>query len=413
MSRAGSRGTVRIAVDDVSKRYRRDPAGRPRRLPRGTRDLRDLRGWWRRHEQWALRDVSFTVDRGETVGLIGANGSGKSTLLRLLAGLTRPTTGTVEVRGRASGLLTLGDGVSPLLTGEENALTLGLLAGLSRRQVLARMGDIAAFSELGDAFLDPLRTYSSGMCLRLAFAAAIHVEPEVLLVDEILSVGDLRFQQKCLARMEELQERGVTIVVASHDLDQVRRFCTRAVWVERSRVRAVGPADEVVARYAFAMTERSASTRRSDGTIRMGTGEVEITAVRLLGRSGRRVGAVPTGAPLTVEIDYGARRRVPNAIFGVSCHDAAGNRCLDVSTAADGVDVGALRDRGTVGLHLDRLDLPGGEYSVDVGVYEAEWDRVYDYRWRALPLEVRGPSGEGLLQPPRRWSLRAGASGAA
>lgn len=398
-----------IVVNGVSKRFRRDPGGRPR-LPRS---IRELRGWAWRPEQWALRDVSFTVERGETVGLVGTNGSGKSTMLRLLAGLTRPTTGTVAVQGRASALLTLGDGISPLLTGEENALTLGLLAGLTRRQLRERMDDIAEFSELGRALRDPVRTYSSGMSLRLAFATAIHVDPEVLIVDEILAVGDLRFQRKCHDRMEALQSRGVTIVVASHDLDQVRRFCQRALWVEQSRLRDVGPADEVVGRYEHAMAERSGSTRRSDGTVRSGTGEVEITAVRLIGHAHREVSIIPGGSPLIVELDYRVRDVVPDAIFGVSCHDVGGTRFVDLSTAADGISLGPLNAEGTVVLHLGRLDLPGNIYHLDAGVYEANWNRAYDYRWQVAQLEVSAPTGRAPVQPPHRWSIRSDATGAA
>lgn len=388
-----------VTVAGVGKRYRRDPSGRPR-------TLRSMPEWRARTDSWALRDVSFDVGRGETVGLIGGNGSGKSTMLRLLAGLTRPTEGRVEVHGRVSGLLSLGDGVHPLLSGEENALTLALLGGLTARQARARLPDIATFAELEAEMDQPLRTYSSGMRLRLAFATAVAIEPEILLVDEILSVGDLRFQEKCLVRLEEMQSVGVTIVVTSHYMAQVRRLCSRVVWLSGGQRRAVGPVDEVVDRYERAMTDGVPSVAGSDGSVRMGSGEVEIVGVRLLDAAGRRGERVVAGQGMTVEIEYLAHEPVPGAIFGVSAHtEGSGERCFDLSTAADGQTVGPLSGSGRVCLHLDRLDLVGGDYRLDVGVYEAGWDRPYDYRWHAYPFEVVGAPVPGPLGPPHRWSV--------
>lgn len=387
-----------ITVTGVGKRYRQDPGGR-------TRTLRTLPQWRARTDHWALREVSFDVGRGETVGLIGGNGSGKSTMLRLLAGLTRPTEGQISVHGRASGLLSLGDGVHPLLSGEENAFTLGLLGGLTAKQARARMPQVAAFAELESQMDQPLRTFSSGMRLRLAFATAIAVEPEILLVDEILSVGDLRFQEKCLSRLEEMQAGGVTIVVTSHFMDQIRRLCSRVVWLSGGQRRAIGATEEVVERYERAMTDNVPRETAADGAVRMGTGEVEITGVRLLDGDGRPTGRIVSGHGLVVEVEYLAHETVPDAIFGVSAHTEDGERCFDFSTAADGHVVGRLAASGCVRLHLDRLDLVGGRYRLDVGIYEADWDRPYDYRWRAYPFEVVGATSPGPLGPPHRWSL--------
>ena len=389
-----------IELESVSKRYRRTTAEVPR-------SLRTLPDWGPRVEHWALKDVSLSVFRGETVGLVGKNGSGKSTVLRLLAGLTRPTRGEVRIARRVSGLLTLGEGLHPLLTAEENALTGAILAGLSRRQALQRLPSIAAFAELEDHMGQPLRTFSDGMRLRLAFAVAVHVDPEILLIDEVLAVGDLRFQQKCFDFLQGLQAAGVTVVVASHDLGQIRRLCNRALWLADGRARLVGDAGEVADRYENAMNEGLPEREPGPhGGIRHGTGEVEIVGVRLLNDEGRPVTELRAGQRAVVELDFLAREPVPDAIFGVSAHSQDGVVFLDMSTAADGHSVGALEGGGTVRLSLERLDLTAGSYYLDVGVYEANWDRPYDYLWEAYPFSVQAAADSAILGPPHDWSIR-------
>ncbi|WP_334130724.1 ABC transporter ATP-binding protein [Silanimonas lenta] len=221
-------------------------------------------GRWRR-DHHALHDVSFEVRRGETVGIVGSNGSGKSTLLQILCGTLAPTAGTVEVSGRVAALLELGAGFNPEFTGRENVFLNGTVLGLTREEVAARFDAIAAFADIGDFIDEPVRTYSSGMYVRLAFAVAIHVEPDILIVDEALSVGDEAFQRKCFARIEQLRERGVTILFVSHSAGTVVDLCDRAVWLDQGQLLADGPAREVVAQYqrfAHASEERKQALRR-------------------------------------------------------------------------------------------------------------------------------------------------------
>jgi lipopolysaccharide transport system ATP-binding protein len=390
-----------IELSHVAKRFRRTTTG----VPRSLRTLAD-RG--PRIEQWALRDVSFSVVRGETLGLLGKNGSGKSTLLRMLGGLTSPTRGRIAVRRKVSGLLTIGEGLHPLLSGEENALTGAILAGLTRLEARRRLARMAAFAELEDHMDQPLRTFSDGMRLRLAFAVAVHVDPEILLIDEILAVGDLRFQEKCYGFLNDLQANGVTVIVASHYLAQIRRLCQRAVWLADGKVKQLGDAAEVAEAYEHVMTEGVPQRDPGPhGGQRHGTGEVEITSVRLLNRQGNETTAIAPGSPLTIEIEYVAHEDVPDAIFGVSAHaQRDGVRCFDLSTKADGHVVGRLTGKGTVRLHLERLDLAGGSYNLDVGVYEANWDRPYDYLWQAFPLEIGTSNGSGFLGPPHEWTIQ-------
>jgi lipopolysaccharide transport system ATP-binding protein len=204
---------------------------------------------------WALNDVSFTVGKGRSIGVIGSNGSGKSTLLRLIGGVGRPDSGQIEVRGHLGALLDLGAGFHPELTGRENAILAGVLNGLTRRQVLARFDEIVAFAEIEEAIDNPMRTYSSGMQMRLGFSVAVHTDPEILLIDEVLSVGDIAFQRKCLDRIGRFKSAGCSIVFVSHDGDTVRELCDEAIWLDHGRLVERGTAADVVGSYSAHMGE--------------------------------------------------------------------------------------------------------------------------------------------------------------
>jgi len=238
-----------VIVENVSKRFRRYPT-------RGHTTLKEalLKGQlfrMRRNREYveALKDVSFTVPEGTVLGIIGPNGAGKSTLLRLIAGIYRPTTGRVVVNGRLSALLNLGLGFHPELTGRENIIIGGLAMGLSRREIMRRLDEIVAFAELEDFIDAPVRTYSSGMYMRLAFSVAVNVDPDILLLDEVLAVGDAHFAEKSRARMEEFKEGGKTILLVTHDLATVESWCHQALWLEEGKVRALGDPHEVVSQY--------------------------------------------------------------------------------------------------------------------------------------------------------------------
>ncbi len=305
---------VAIRVDGVSKRF-------ARKGPRAA-TLKQLVAHPLANAQrdafWALQDVNLAVKTGETVGIIGANGSGKSTLLRLIGGLGKPTRGRIVRSRRVDAMLSLGDSLDPLLTGRENAITAGILAGYRRREAVAKLDEIVAFSELEDVIDRPLRTYSDGMKLRLAFAVAISASPEVLLIDEVLSVGDLRFQAKCFVRLEELRAAGTTILLASHDETQVRDLCAQVVWLARGRVQALGDAEEVFEAYKGAMkveTECRSNALGIHGSgfagdkgrtaERFGTLEVRIVGVRVA-PSTIRVGGANTLTPVRIEVELDA-----------------------------------------------------------------------------------------------------------
>ena len=358
---------------------------------------------------WALRDVSFTVAPGEMLGVIGHNGAGKSTLLQLIGGVGRPDEGKVKVNGRIGALLDLGAGFHADLTGRENLFVTAVVAGLTRREVARRFKAIVEFAELEQSIDNPVRTYSTGMQMRLAFAVAVHTEPDVLLVDEFLSVGDLSFQAKCLHKISQLKAQGCAIVLISHDTGQIEK-CDRALWLKHGEVIVDGEPEVVAGQYATEMrsqtqkrtpakpprlTQSGVELRVNDN--RFGSMEIEITDVRL-GSS-----EINSGEPLRVEIEYQLDKPVNAPIFSVTISREDGQICLDTNTASAALPL--ISADGKITLHLERLDLSGGHYFVDVGVYEQNWAYAYDYHWHVYPLLIRSATGKGILCTPSRWEM--------
>ena len=369
---------------------------------------------WRRDSFWALQDINLEIGAGETFGIIGANGSGKSTLLRLIGGLGKPTRGRIDRRRTIGAMMTLGESFDTLLTGRENAITAGIVAGYTRRQAKQKLPEIVDFSELEEFFDLPIRTYSDGMAMRLAFSVAISANPEIFLIDEVLSVGDLRFQEKCFDRLGEMQRQGTTILFCSHDETQVSRLCNRVVWLAHGGMQAIGTPDEVYDAYRSAMkaeTERRSAakppapqypqTELQMDQNRFGTLEVEIADVRIEpSRVQRPQGGGPV--PVRIEIDLAPRLPVQEPIVSVSVRRVAdGSLMADLNTEGDRVRLGRIDRPTTVTLTFDRLDVPPGSYYVDVGVYEHEWTYVYDYHWQGYTLEFVG-GGDGF-GPAHRW----------
>jgi lipopolysaccharide transport system ATP-binding protein len=407
--------TDAIEMEGVGKLFRRY-VGRPRRLSEHV-----IGGWRARRppeEFWALREVSFRVRRGHVVGVIGKNGAGKSTLLRLVGGIGRPTEGRLATYGRIRALLDLGSSFHPELTGRENVFLAGVVAGLTRAEVRQRLDSIMEFAELESVVDHHLRTFSSGMLMRLAFSVAVHTDPEILLVDEVLAVGDVGFQYKCVDRIAAFKRSGCAILIVSHDTATMEQLCDDMLWLRDGRVEAYGNPGEVIGRYvgeAMAETrrrmahDRPAAVTSSGRELRMnnnrfGSLELEIVAVRILDDAGEAVEEIEPGDPITVEMEYRTSRPISCPHFGITISRPDEFCCYDITTAADGHVLPTLEGGGRIGVRLERLDLVAGEYFVNVSAHERNWSYAYDSHWHVYPLRVRaGRSDKGLFSVPHRW----------
>ena len=404
-----------IKLRSVGKRYGRTGADRPKTLKETA-----LRGFrtGRKERFWAVQDVSLDVEAGRTVGIIGANGAGKSTLLRLIAGVERPDGGSVEVHGRIGALLELGASFHPELSGIENIMLSSVVAGLTRREARARLPQIVEFAQLEGFIESPLRTYSTGMVMRLAFSIASHVEPDVLIVDEALSVGDLSFQQRCIDRMYEFRASGVTIMFVSHDPGRIRELCDEVVWLRGGRVAASGPPMEVTARYVQSQAE--AARRLTPANVpdaytprgvkleahrnRFGSLEATIGAVHIRDAWNETSSQIASGGAVRLEMEVSIPQEALPALASATVRRTDDLICLDTYT-----EVAAQPSGGRIILDIERLDLAAGEYVFDVGLYSSDWTRTYDYHFGAYPFSVTGrAAGAGMMAPPLTWRVNAG-----
>ena len=361
----------------------------------------------------ALTDVSFEVAPGETVGIVGPNGSGKSTLLKLLAGIVRPTEGEVEVRGRLAALLELGAGFHPELSGRENVEVAGLLLGLTRKEIARRFDAIVRFAEL-EEFLDaPLRTYSSGMAVRLGFSIAAHSDPDVLLVDEVLAVGDEAFAHRSLEKFSEFEKAGKTILLVSHDLPLVAARCRRAIWLDAGRVAADGPAPETVARYRERVAEREGGRRLAPGppsrsAESIGSGRARVLAARVLDGAGRPAGTLRSGEPAALEMEVRAEVPLEDFVFGFAISTVSGVPVFGSNTAVDGLVPAAFSGAGSVRLEIPAFSLAPGVYSLDAAVHARD-GAPFDYRRDILRFEVTSDrAADGVWSPGRSWRSEGG-----
>ncbi|RLC86388.1 MAG: ABC transporter ATP-binding protein [Chloroflexi bacterium] len=360
-----------------------------------------------REEFWALRDVDFNVEQGETVGLIGPNGAGKSTALKLVSRIIEPTSGRIKVNGRVGALLELGAGFHPDLTGRENIYLNGSILGLGRAEIERKLDDIIAFAEL-ERFIDvPVKHYSSGMYVRLGFSVAVHTDPEVLLVDEVLAVGDAAFQRKCLERIDRMRSEGVTVLFVSHNAETVRTICSRAVWLDDGQLLADGSAESVVARYLTHSwdSEEGKLKPRDENDRRWGGGEVRIMSVRLLGGDGREKQQFKAGEPLTVEMRYRAEKRVERPVFGLAIHRSDGTHITGPNTQFAGYEIPQIKGEGVVQYTVHSLPLLEGSYSVSVAAHNWEDTKTFDYHDRLYPFRVLPSEGEqyGIVTLNGEW----------
>lgn len=404
-------GEPLIELNHVARRF-------TKKLDRG-RSFQDLfvRLFRRRSsvdDFWPLRDLSLTVNPGDCIGVIGPNGSGKSTLLKLITGILPPTHGDVVVRGRVSSLLELGAGFQNDLTGRENIYLNGSIYGLSRAEMTQRLNKIIDYAGLGDFIDTPVKHYSSGMYVRLGFAVAIHTDPDLLLVDEVLAVGDVHFQNRCMESIYRFRHAGGTLLLVSHDLGTIQSLCNRALWIDDGLVAAEGAPADVVMAYKHHMADleerqkgNSPQERVGDGQ-RWGTREVEITAVELCSDSGLPRTTFNTGEPLTIRLHYRCAQPIERPVFGFGISHQNGVHIFGPNTKFAALPIEQLRGSGVISYTLPELPLLEGQYTLSVAAVNDTDTMTFDYHDRAYNFRVAySPlrAGYGMVQLHGEWQL--------
>jgi ABC-type polysaccharide/polyol phosphate transport system ATPase subunit len=395
----------RVVVERVSKRFSLSSA-------RGK--LHSLKGALLHGKLWqslkaqegflALQDVSLTLAEGETLAVIGPNGSGKSTLLKLVAGILKPTTGTVTVRGRLTALIELGAGFHPEISGWDNAIINGMLLGLSRREIEEKLPEIMRFAGLEEFAHEPVKTYSSGMFVRLGFAVACAVEPEVLVVDEVLAVGDELFSHRALDRIAQLQRQGCSVLLVTHDLALAEKLAHRGLYLNHGQVVFSGPAGAAVARYRadVASTEAGESAPAGKGK-RWGNGDVELVSVQLENAQGVPIQVLRSGEPAALRLSYRVRVPKEDFVFGIALHREDGTHVFGTNTHLDGLQPRKLSGEGSMVIAFPSLQLAPGRYLVDAAVHSQQ-GLAYDYACEILDFLVTAPAPwPGCYAPAHQW----------
>ncbi|MGQ9496251.1 MAG: ABC transporter ATP-binding protein [Thermoanaerobaculaceae bacterium] len=397
--------TPRLVVEKVSKRYRLSSRQGKLHSLKGALLRGEVWGRFRHQEEFlALDEVSFTLAPGETLAVIGPNGAGKSTLLKLVAGIIKPTAGTVTVNGRLTALIELGAGFHPEISGYDNAIINGMLLGLSRREIEAKLPEILRFADLEAFAHEPVKNYSSGMFVRLGFAVATAVEPEILVVDEVLAVGDELFAHRALDRVAELQRRGCAVLLVTHDLNLAEKLAHRGLYLDRGRVMFAGSAAAAVARYRsdVASTEAGQGPEEGRGK-RWGNREVTLLAVEMLDAHGRPCKVMRSGEAVALRLAYKAHVPKEDFVFGIALHREDGTHVFGTNTHLDGLKPRRLQGEGCVRIFFPSLQLTPGRYFVDAAVHSVG-GLAYDYACDVLDFMVTAPvPWPGSYAPAHHW----------
>lgn len=403
-----------LGFDQVSKRYRLRRGWHFSSVGEAIGRLgRRVRGGVGTSEDffWALRDVTFQIRRGESVGLIGSNGAGKSTTLKILSRVTVPTNGKFFALGKIGALIEVGAGFHFDLTGRENVFLNGAIMGMSRREVEAKFNSIVSFAEI-ERFIDtPIKHYSSGMAVRLGFAVAAHINPDILLVDEVLAVGDAAFQAKCLNKLAELRDQAKTIVLVSHNMTNIIQHCNRVVWLDRGTVRAAGDPETIVEEYLRGVNPSSATTRTPESRI---DGEAPIRIVSVVARNhlGQANEPLVYGEAGALEVEYEVVGSVVDPVLGITFENANGQALGGITSRFAGMKLDVSQPRGTVRLVLDPVIFTRGLYKLSVSLQDERLQHFYDVWSRSTTFSVEGPSLasreiSGHVIYPHRWQQEA------
>ncbi len=362
----------------------------------------------RKTEFWALQDISFELKRGECLGLIGANGSGKSSLLKLINGIFMPDKGTVEVKGRTGALIELGAGFHPMLSGRENIYISGAILGLSKKEIDENFNSIVEFSELEDFIDTPVKFYSSGMYVRLGFAVAIHLKPDVLLVDEVLAVGDLPFQAKCLNSIGLIREQGTGIILVSHNMHRISGFCDRAALMKEGDLEYIGDVGEAVALYVNRNLQhifRDSSGERVDMESIKGTGDILINDIIFKDKDGRQTDYINCGEPLTILLLYESSKTVKDPFLDVTVRDSSPGNLFQVTNRDYNFQFGEISGKGALEIHFDRIDANNQVLNFFFTFWNSEHTVLFDWK-RHVKLMVRGhPMSSGRMMWKCSWNL--------
>ena len=441
-----------IELVDVSKIYRRYGGRQFATLKSALLNRSILRDLSPKETFAAVKNLSFSVPRGSTFGVMGRNGSGKSTALKLVAGITKPTSGTVDVRGRISALIELGAGFHPEISGRENIYINGIMLGLTRREIEHRFDEIVDFAEMKEFIDAPVKTYSSGMYMRLGFAVAIHVDPDVLLVDEVLAVGDEGFTHKCLDKFSEFKRKGRTILLVTHTLDLIEKFCDEAIWLDAGEKRAEGDPKRVVSTYlsevaraeeaqltaddlkakqhaaadamdggaidpavpaqeaaeAAAAAEPESMFQANEG--RWGSREIEITGVELLGPDGKAAHVFQSGEPMSINLRVHAKQPVADYVFGIGLFNVEGVCCYGTNTSLEEYESSTFFGDGDVRFVIGGLDLVPGTYKLDVAAHRKDGYQ-YDYHRLLYTFRVKSRLHDtGIYRPRHAWAFSGAVS---
>ena len=390
-----------IEIHSLSKRYRLGGGPRLGQFREQFMQLFRRRSLESREREilWALRDISFTVPEGQVVGIIGRNGAGKSTLLKILSRITQPTSGSVKVRGRVASLLEVGTGFHEELSGRENIYLNGSILGMRHREIDRHFDAIVDFAGLATFIDTPIKRYSSGMRLRLGFAVAAHLEPDVLIVDEVLAVGDAGFQKKCISAMQDLRSSGRTVLFVSHNMAAVENLCSRGLWIDKGQLRMDGAAKEVIRAYLASYSAEEAAGRQLDVDGRAGSGEVRFTRIEWRGLDGAAASIVQSGDALVIRMHYRAERRVERPIFTVRMYSMMGTLISDTSTWLHNVAIASIGPGdGYVDLEIDNLNLIPARYTLTFKVAGGAEERVWDEDVN-LYLDVEPSADTGTVRP--------------
>ena len=364
----------------------------------------------------ALKGVSFNVEEGKTLSIIGENGSGKSTMLKILAGISKPTSGDIVTRGRISALIELGAGFHPEISGRENVFINGIILGLTKKKIQERMDDIIKFAELEDFIDNPVKSYSSGMYMRLGFSIAINVDPDILLIDEVLAVGDASFVPKCLDKINEFKRKGKTIIFVSHDLSTVDRISDEVIWLKEGQVEMRGYPKRVIDAYLEYIGKRDvkkAETQHQEEEQdaeenrekRWGSKEIEIRNVKMIDKTGKEKYIYDADESFTIEFDVHAEKQETDFVFGIGIFNTEGISCYGTNTLIEDFKSLDISGKGKIKIHVPALNLVNGTYYLDVAVHKRD-GYPFDYHHFQYTFRVTSSYKDvGILRVPHTWEF--------